>query len=70
MPPHASTGPIVLPPSVPPPDKPEQGPPPIPIGGTGWTLQWIRGFGWCLIPPDKPEAAPKDANPVPVTLKK
>jgi hypothetical protein len=46
---------------IPPPEKPQ---PPnfpgIPIGDTGWMVDWWRGTGWVLVPPDKPpEAGPK-----------
>jgi hypothetical protein len=43
-------------PQPPPPTKPEQTPG-IPVGDTGWTLQFIRGYGWVLIPPEEPPPA-------------
>jgi hypothetical protein len=48
------------PPPANPPDKPEQGPPVIAIGDSGWTIQFWRGVGWVVVPPDTPEPEPKD----------
>jgi len=68
LPPHIGGGPIYPPgeppvypiiPQPPPPDKPEAGVDPIPIGDQGWTLQFWRGTGWVLVPPEKPEPEPK-----------
>ena len=58
---YPTPGPIPLPPVVPPPDKPNQGVDPIPIGDSGWTLQWWKGMGWVLVPPEPepPTAGPK-----------
>jgi len=51
-------------PQPPPPEKPIPGPDPIPIGDSGWTLQWWRGTGWVIVPPDKPEE-PEKPEPEP-----
>src|SRR5215831_11684122 len=67
LPPYATTGPVYPPgeppvfpiaPQPPPPSKPEQGVDPIPIGDQGWSLQFWRGVGWVLVPPEeKPPTA-------------
>jgi len=60
VPPHASGQPIPLPIQPPPPDKPEQGVDPIPVGDKGWTVQWMNGM-WVLVPP----AAQPPTEPTP-----
>jgi len=39
--------PIVIPPTTPlPPNLPE-----FPIGGAGWSLKYVPGYGWVVVPP-------------------
>jgi hypothetical protein len=54
--------PGVVIPQPPPPDKPSAGIDPIPIGDTGWHLDYWRGTGWVIVPPEKPEPQPKPAK--------
>jgi len=66
---YPSTGPVlppqgpdvIWPDAAPPPapDKPRQGPPAIAIGDGGWTLQYWRGVGWVVVPPDVPPPSTK-----------
>jgi len=65
-PPYVGGGPVYPPrpifPQPPPPDKPgPPGPDPIEIGDKGWTIQYWRGMGWVLVPPEPetPEDQPQ-----------
>ena len=74
-PPTVGGGPIVKPPNViwpqpppptlppQPPGKPQPGIDPIPIGDTGWYLDYWKGAGWVLVPPESSQTPPPEATP-------